>query len=102
MAPLDYKFAEYNDRVYDTYKTQLYCYAWLIEENFGQPVNKGFIVYTRSRNKVIEVEVSDSDKQQVKDAAAAIFAIIDQNRYSKATKYKARCVSCTYRNICIK
>ncbi len=102
MAPLDYKFAEYKDRVYDTYKTQLYCYAWLIEENFQKPVRKGFIVYTRSRNRVVEVEVNDSDKSRVQDAASDIFDIIDRNRYPKATKYKARCVSCTYRNVCIK
>ena len=25
MAPLDYKFAEYKDKIFDTYKTQLYC-----------------------------------------------------------------------------
>ncbi len=102
MAPLDYKFAEYKDRVYDTYQTQLYCYAWLIEENFGKPVNKGFLVYTRSRNKVIEVEISEENKAHVKKAAADIFDIIEQNRYPKATKYKARCVFCTYRNMCVK
>lgn len=102
MAPLDYKFAEYKDRVYDTYRTQLYCYAWLIEENFGQSVNRGFLVYTRSKNKVVEVAISEENKAEVKKAATDIFDIIDQNRYPKATKYKARCVSCTYRNMCIK
>lgn len=101
LAPLDYKFAEYKDRVYETYRTQLYCYAWLIEENFGRPVRKGFLVYTRSKNKVIEVAIEESDKQEVKQAAAEILRIIDQNFFPKATKYKARCVTCTYRNICI-
>jgi CRISPR-associated exonuclease Cas4 len=102
MAPLDYKFAEYKDKIYDTYKTQLFCYAWLIEENFGVKVNKGFLVYTRSKNKVVEVTITDADKGKVMTAATEIFNIIDQNRYPKATKYKARCVTCTYRNICIK
>ena len=102
MAPLDYKFAEYKDRVYDTYKTQLYCYAWLIEEILGVKVDKGFLVYTRSRNKVVEVEITDANKDDVKKAAREIFDIIDQNRFPKATKYKARCVTCTYRNVCIK
>ncbi|GAB2797157.1 CRISPR-associated protein Cas4 [Rhabdobacter roseus] len=102
MAPLDYKFAEYNDRVYDTYRTQLYCYAWLIEEHFGKPVHKGFLVYTRSRNKVVEVPITDADKEHVRAAARAIFQIIDENRFPKATKYKARCVTCTYRNMCIR
>ena len=31
MAPLDYKFAEYKEKIYNTYKTQLFCYALLIE-----------------------------------------------------------------------
>ncbi|MCY7356826.1 MAG: CRISPR-associated protein Cas4 [Rudanella sp.] len=102
MAPLDYKFAEYKDKVYDTYKTQLYCYAWLIEENFGRTVDRGFLVYTRSNNQVVEVPITSDDKEAVKKAAAAIFSIIDRNFFPKATKAKARCVTCTYRNVCIK
>jgi CRISPR-associated exonuclease Cas4 len=102
LAPLDYKFAEWKDRVYETYQTQLYCYAWLIEENFGRTVNKGFLVYTRSKNKLVEVEITDAHKQEVKAAAKAIFDIIDRNYFPKATKYKSRCTHCTYRNICPK
>lgn len=102
MAPLDYKFAFYEDKVYETYKTQLFCYAWLIEENFNCKVNKGFLVYTRSANKVVKVGIEDSDKQLVKECAREIGEIIDKNFYPKATKYKQRCVDCTYRNICIK
>jgi CRISPR-associated exonuclease Cas4 len=102
MAPLDYKFAEYKDKVFDTYKTQLYCYAWLIESNFGKQVTKGFLVYVRSRHKLIEVEVTSAHLDKVKIAAAEIFDIIDRNFYPKATKYKARCLNCTYRNICVK
>ncbi|MCD4695782.1 MAG: CRISPR-associated protein Cas4 [Bacteroidales bacterium] len=102
MAPLDYKFAFYNDKVYDTYKTQLFCYAWLIEDNFNKPVNKGYLVYTRSRNKLIEIDIEPADKEKVKHAAAEVLKIIDKNFYPKATKYKKRCVTCTYKNICIK
>lgn len=100
MAPLDYKFALYEDKIYETYRTQLYCYAWLIEENFGKKVEKGFLVYTRSQHKLIEVPIADSDKLSVKSAAAEIQKIIDQNFYPKATKFKNRCLNCTYRNIC--
>lgn len=102
MAPLDYKFAIYEDKVYETYRTQLYCYAWLIEENFGKKVEKGFLVYTRSQHKLIEVPIMDSDKLEVKNAATEIQRIIEQNFYPKATKYKNRCLNCTYRNICDK
>ncbi len=102
MAPLDYKFASYDDKVYETYKTQMFCYAWLIEENFGCQVNKGFLVYTRSSNKFVEVAITASDKQLVKECAREIGLIIDKNFFPRATKYKQRCVDCTYRNICIK
>jgi CRISPR-associated exonuclease Cas4 len=100
FAPLDYKFAHYDDRVYETYRTQLYCYAWLIEDNFGKKVEKGFLIYTRSQNKLIEIEINDTHKAEVKAAANGIFSIINQNFYPKATKYKTRCLNCTYRNIC--
>ncbi|MCH8487667.1 MAG: CRISPR-associated protein Cas4 [Candidatus Cyclonatronum sp.] len=102
MAPLDYKFAEYKDKVYNTYKTQLACYAWLIEHNFGKPVRKGYLVYTRSNNKVIEVPISHEEVAEVKKAATAIISIITNNFFPKATTYKKRCLDCTYRNICIK
>ena len=100
MAPLDYKFAIYEDKVYETYRTQLYCYAWLIEETFGKKVEKGYLVYTRSQHRLVEVSITESNKQDVKNAAEKIREIIEENIYPKATKFKARCVNCTYRNIC--
>jgi len=102
MAPLDYKFAQYKDKVYETYRSQLFCYAWLIEQNFGKQVNKGFLVYTRSQNKLIEVLISEADKESVKNSANDILEIIEKNRFPRATKYRKRCLDCTYRNICIK
>jgi len=102
MAPLDYKFARYDEKVYNTYKTQLFCYAWLIEDNFGKPVNRGYLVYTRSNNKVVEIPVTPDDKQTVRKAAESIRRIIQDNRFPRATRYKSRCTHCTYRNICIR
>lgn len=101
MAPLDYKFAVYDEKVYSTYKTQLYCYAWLIEENFGRPVHRGFLVYTRSKNKVVEVPVEEGDKAVVREAARAIGEILEKNFFPKATRSKKQCLTCTYKNICI-
>ena len=100
MAPLDYKFAEYKDVVYSTYKTQLYCYAWLIADNYNSDVKKGFLVYTRSQNKLVTVDIEKEHVEEVKRCANEIVKIIDENHYPKATKYKARCLTCTYRNIC--
>ena len=102
MAPLDYKFAKYENRIYQTYLTQLYCYAVLIEENFNKPVHKGFLVYVRSRNKLVSVDIGENEKKGVRQTAAAVIEIIEKNYYPRATKYKKRCVTCTYRNICTK
>jgi len=101
MTPLDYKFAEYKGRIYDTYKTQLYCYAWLIEENFGKEVKRGYIVYTRSNHKLIEVPVERKQIDKIRKSAEDIVDIITTNRFPRATKFKRRCLNCTYNNICI-
>jgi CRISPR-associated exonuclease Cas4 len=101
MSALDYKYAEYKDIVYDTYKTQLYCYAVLIEHNFNKTVNKGYLVYTRSKNKLIEVEITKNNKEEIKTVCKEINKIIDKNYFPKSTKYKKRCLNCTYKNICV-
>lgn len=101
-APLDYKFAHWKDIVYETYKQQLTCYAILIEANFDAPVNKGYLVYVRSHHKLVEVEINASDKEEVKTSIHEMLEIIGRNKFPKATKFKKRCLNCTYRNICIK
>ncbi|MCB0530015.1 MAG: CRISPR-associated protein Cas4 [Saprospiraceae bacterium] len=101
-APLDYKFAEYKERVYSTYQTQLYCYAWLIEDNFGRRVDRGYLVYTRSRNRLVELPVREEDKVIVKASAEKIRRILADNYFPKPTTAKRRCTHCTYRNICVK
>lgn len=99
-APLDYKFAEWKDKVFRTYKLQLYCYALLIEQNFGGAVNAGYLVYTRSSNKVVKVDIGQKEKERVRAIVREIAQVVADNKYPKATKYPRQCVSCTYRNIC--
>lgn len=100
-APLDYKFAHWKDRVYDTYRQQLCCYGVLIEANFGGKVNKGFLVYTRSAHRLVEVEIGENAKDEILQSMERMLEIIEKNKFPKATKFKRRCVNCTYRNICI-
>lgn len=101
-APLDYKFAKYKDTIFNTYKTQLFCYAWLIESVWSGKVNRAFLVYTRSKNRLIEIPVKKKDKDNVNQITKNILRIINTNRFPKATPYKKRCRDCTYRNICVK
>jgi CRISPR-associated exonuclease Cas4 len=92
MAPLDYKFAKFENRVYETYRTQLECYAVLIEGNF----------HTRSSNKLVEIPVDEKAKSEIQRVCREVNDVIETNVFPKATKYKQRCIGCTYRNICVK
>jgi CRISPR-associated exonuclease Cas4 len=101
MAPLDYKFAEYDDIVYSTYLTQVVMYGLMIEEIYGEAVNKGFIVYCRNGYMVKEIEITDKLKNKVKTTLKEFIAVAE-GHFPKATKYKSRCIDCCYKNICIK
>src|SRR3954447_3827580 len=64
-GPLDYKFARDPGPVYQTLRLQSAIYALLIREAFGVPVRRGYIVYTRSGNRVVEVAYSPEDYRRV-------------------------------------
>lgn len=100
-SPLDYKFAEYKEKDFDTYVIQMSLYALLIEEVYIRPVKKLFLVYLRSKNLLKEIEFTDKLRNK------AIKYIKDYNKirngfYPKATISKARCIDCCYKNICDK
>jgi len=101
-APLDYKFARYKKRIFKTYKYQAVMYAMMIEDNFNCNVNKAFIVYTRSKNKLIKIDITAGDKKEVKNILNEVIKIIKNNYYPKKTNYNKRCQDCCYRNICIR
>ena len=101
MAPLDYKFAEYKQREYKTYKTQSLAYGMLISENYNRPVHKGFLVYTRSRNKLVDIEFRQKDMDGLQKIIGEMLLIIQKGFYPKGTSSKAKCDDCTYQNICV-
>ena len=101
-APLDYKYAEYKDRTFKNHRYQLVFYAQLIKDNFNVPVTRGFIIYTRSKNKLVEVSIHEKDFEELGKIISEILDIVQQCRYPKSTKYKQRCPDCCYRNICEK
>ncbi len=99
-APLDYKYAEYKEKTFKNHRFQLVFYAQLIKDNFHIPVNKGYIVYTRSKNKLVEVPILEKDFVELDKIVTGIIDVIQKCRYPKPTKYKRRCPDCCYRNIC--
>ncbi len=52
--------------------------------------------------RIGSVTVSEEDKEKVKQCAVEIYTIISKNFFPKSTRYKERCINCTYRNLCIK
>lgn len=99
-SPLDYKYAEYKEKIFKTYRYQLIFYAKLIMDNYHIPVNKGFIVYTRSKNKMVELEIKEKDFTELEKIIGRINDVICGNHYPKPTSVKRRCPDCCYKNIC--
>ncbi|HJH25338.1 MAG TPA: CRISPR-associated protein Cas4 [Methanophagales archaeon] len=100
-APLDYKFAEFKDTVFRTHKYQSALYGLMIADNYGVEVNRGFVCYTRSNHLVKEVKLREKDFERAIAMVGEVLEVIQKGFYPDATKYKARCVDCTYRNICV-
>lgn len=100
LAPLDYKFAPYDEKIYETYKQQIILYGLMIEEIYDKIVNRGYLVYCREGNKLVEMEINNLDKEEAIGYLEEFKKVLN-GYFPKATKYKARCIDCCYKNICI-
>jgi CRISPR-associated exonuclease Cas4 len=101
MAPLDYKYAEYKDTIFKTHRYQSVFYGLLIKENYGRDVRKGYICYVRSKNLLKEIEITEKDFVELQTMIEEIINITQKCYYPKGTKFRAQCIDCCYRNICI-
>lgn len=100
-APLDYKYAKYNNIIYDTYKVQMVLYALMIESTYNVKVNKAYIIFTLSNNFSYELNITNTLKCKVVEDIQSYKNILN-GYYPIGTKYKERCKDCFYKNICIK
>lgn len=101
-APLDYKYAEYKERTFKNHVYQLTFYGQLIKDCFSLPVHRGYIVYSRSQNKLVEVTLSDKMYVELENIARNLLTIVSKGFYPEPTPHKARCADCCYGNICEK
>ena len=99
-APLEYKFAEYKNKIFRTYKYQLILQALMIKENYGLDVTRGYICYTRSNSLVKQIDFKSSDFKRAVEIIESIINIIEKGVYPKATRSSMKCIDCCYRNIC--
>ncbi len=99
-APLDYKYAVYKDRTFKNHQLQLTFYGRLIRDHYGVPVERGVIVYTRSRNKLVEVPLTEKMYAALDRAIEEILAVVRRGIYPEPTSSKLRCPDCCFKNIC--
>ncbi len=100
-SPLDYKFAEYKSKMFNTHKYQSILYGLLIKDNYNVEVNKGYIVYVRSCNLVKEISFTEKDFKKSIDFVNLIFEIIENEEFPENIKVnKRKCIDCCYRNVC--
>lgn len=100
-APLDYKYAHWENKVFKTYVMQQTLYSLLIEEHFGKEVRKAFLVYVRSKNHLEEIAITAALKTKAQKILDEIFNIISLSQYPNVKKVKRKCEDCTYRNLCV-
>lgn len=100
-APFEYKFAEFKERIFQTYKNQLALQAIMIHENYHKKVNRGYICFTRSNNHVEEVRFTDKDFSQALSIVNDILEIIEKGYYPSKGNSKNKCIDCCYRTICV-
>lgn len=101
MSPLDYKYTEYKDYLFETHKVQSVLYAMLIQATYKKPVNKGYICYVKDGVALKEVIYKEADFVYANEVVDEIFDVIIKGYYPKKTSWQNRCIDCCYKNICV-
>jgi CRISPR-associated exonuclease Cas4 len=100
-VPFEYKFAEYKNKIFKTYKYQLVLHGLMIRENYDIEVNRGYICYIRSNNLVQQIDFKRSDFEKGVEIINSIINIIEMGIYPKTSSNSKKCADCCYRNICV-
>jgi len=101
MAPLDYKFTEFRDFVFETHRVQSALYALLIMETYQKPVHQGYICYAKDGARLKEVVYQPLDFEKARRVVDEIFRVIMKGYYPKKASRASRCLDCCYKNICV-
>jgi len=99
-APLDYKFAEWDGRVYLNQRVQSLLYAAMIHECLGLTVSTGYVAYVRGAEHIEKLVFTPTDFLHAEAVLARMQGIVQSAHFPGATKTRNRCPDCCYRNIC--
>jgi CRISPR-associated exonuclease Cas4 len=95
--PVDFKDTEGGVR--RNHRLQLAAYALLAEETFARPATQGFI-YLVPERRAVAVDLVEADRQQVRDAVAAIRCMIAREETPLPATVRARCRASEFQNYC--
>lgn len=95
--PVDFKFT--SGRPHKNHIYQLGGYALLVEEKFGVEVNKGFI-YLIPKNDVFTISLTNEIKTDILKMLEDIRFMIKNEIMPDATRHRAKCIECEFRNYC--
>lgn len=97
LYPVDFKDTEGPPR--QNHLFQLAAYALLVEEEFGRPVDRGFI-YLIPQKDIREFSLTEADKAEVLRMLGAIREAVERERLPEPTPVRSRCWDCEYQNYC--
>jgi CRISPR-associated exonuclease Cas4 len=97
LLPVDFKLSRREPGRH--FKLQLACYALLLEEQWGLPVEEGAI-YLIPMKKVVKVPITQRLRSDALRHLAEIRTLITAQRVPPSTSQRARCVNCEFRRFC--
>lgn len=97
--PLEYKDAKKPDKIYWTFKIQMFAESLLIKELLGFKIPSAFIKFEQS-DELAKINVNENDLKRVKETIQEINQIIETELMPEPTPFQRRCRDCCYWKIC--
>lgn len=98
IVPVDAKLTD-NVLVQRQHRKQLHAYALLLDGKFGTRVTKGIIYFTQQK-KAVSIEISESDKAELRRDIQRIEKIISGEHVPRGTSAE-KCGYCETKQYCV-
>lgn len=97
LIPVDFKLSRREPGRH--FQLQLACYAMMLEDDWGKPVEAGAI-YLIPTKEVIQVPITPRLRQTALRQLLAIRQMITAQQVPPPTPQRSRCVNCEFRRFC--
>jgi len=97
--PLEYKDAKKPEKIYWTFKIQVFAESLLVKEMLNYSVPAAFIKFEHSGD-LVKLLISEKELSKVKETVYEINKIIETERIPDSTPFQKRCKDCCYWRIC--